>query len=168
VEDPLVNCRECNSPLSRALGLVKDGAVYEAFRCPTGHYALVDMRLEQLPVEVSEHGGVCAARFFEGTNWYLFDRRLFRTALRPILKRLREKPADLVLDLSQVSFVAEPLLTTVRFLANGLRRRGKALRIINASPLVTTEILAMVPGLDGHIFTRSEEAYAAAGMGDTG
>jgi hypothetical protein len=148
--------------VERVLGLVKDGTVYEAWRCPQGHLRIVDTLLRSLPVQLVETNGLRVAHIRCGENCFIFDRRMFRAALRQVLHFARTGSEDLILDLSQVGFIGEPLLTAMRFLESGLRRRGRRMWVVTPSGAVASEIRAAAPGLAGNIVAREGDVFASA------
>jgi hypothetical protein len=161
-----LECPNCKGRAERVLGLVKDGTVYEAYRCACGHHQVTDTRQDRLPVDLDREGGVNRARVSCGTNCYIFDRRMFRLALRQVLRACRSRPGDLILDLSRVGLVADGLLSAVRFLAHGLERRGHRLFVVAPGSGVGGQIEALTPALAGCVFRDEDAARAAAGARD--
>ena len=158
-----MNCRVCSSVLSRVMDLVKDGTVYQAFRCAAGHHLVKDTLQDHLPVELETQDGVQVARVNCGENCYIFDRRMFRAALRRVIRECRRPSRDLVLDLSRISLVGDGLLSAIRFLDNGLRKRQRNLFVVAASAAVESHLLSAVPRLLGRIYRKEAEAFAASG-----
>ena len=159
-----MECPICEGRAERVLGLVKDGTVYEAYRCTCGHHQVTDTRQDRLPVDLDREGDVNRARVSCGTNCYIFDRRMFRLALREVLRVCRSRPGDLILDLSRVGLVADGLLSAVRFLAHGLARRGHRLFVVAPGPGVRGQIEALTPVLEGCVFREEDAARTAAGV----
>ena len=161
----MVTCQSCGTGLEHVLGLVKDGTVYEAYRCASGHHVVVDTMRRDLPVQLSMAEGVCFARVRCGNNCYIFDRRIFRAALRKVLSEVRSRPTDLVLDLSEVGLVGEALLSVLKFLDSGLRKRGHRLWVITPSAMVGAEVRRAAPELGPRILPRERDALAVCGAG---
>lgn len=161
----MVTCETCGNPADRVLGLVKDGTVYEAWRCLQGHVRLIDTLRRSLPLQLASRNGLRIASFRCGDNCYIFDRRMFRAALRDVLRFAREGTEDLVLDLAQVGFVGEPLLSAMRFWDSGMRRRGRRLWVVTPSSVVAAEVRAAAPALSERTVAREAEVLARVAAG---
>lgn len=153
-----MNCTTCAGPMTLVLHLVKDGTVYEAWRCPNGHHLVRDTCRNHLPVELTCADGVHVARVLCGENCFIFDRRMFRSALRGAFRACRRKGGHLLLDLSGVGLVGEGMLSFIPMLDNGLSRRGFRLQVVAASTAVKADILAAAPSMRGRIFDRETDA----------
>lgn len=158
------HCESCGNHVERLLALVKDGTVYEAYQCDRGHHVLVDTRRDSLPIELVSIDGVSLARVVCGTNCYIFDQAMFRGALRRVLELSRRRSGPLVLDLTEVGFVGEPVLSAVEVVDSGLAKRGSPLYVIAPSMIVTSELIAAVPSLSERVFADESAALEAAGV----
>ncbi len=156
-------CEVCSGALTHILDLVKDGTVYRVFRCSIGHHLVRDTYQRHLPVEMEMQQGHLVARVECGNNCFIFDRRMFRAALRSVFRSVREHTSNLVLDLSRVSLVGDGLLTAIRFLDNGLVRRNRSLLVVTPSAAVESDLLSAVPRLIGRIYPLCIDALMACG-----
>lgn len=156
-------CEVCSEALTHALHLVKDGTVYQAFRCSVGHHLVKDTCQRHLPVEMEMQDGSLVARVECGDNCFIFDRKMFRAALRCIFRSVRKHTSNLVLDLSRVSLVADGLFTAIRFLDNGLVKRKRSLLVVTPSAAVRSDLLMAVPRLIGRIYPQRVDALTACG-----
>lgn len=158
----MMTCEECQGAAQRILGVVKDGKIYDGYRCEKGHQRLMPAAESHLSVSTATESGVSVARLCCGENCFIFDRRLFRHALKEVLHFARRCAKDLVVDLSQIGFVGDSLLTAVRFLDNGLFQRGHRLFVVTPSSLVAAEVRSAAPKLATRIRAKLAEALEAA------
>jgi hypothetical protein len=157
-----VNCKVCSDSLTHKLDLVKDGTVYRAFSCASGHHLVRDTRQDHLPVELETQDGVQVARVKCGDNSFIFDRRMFRSALRHVFRAVRRQSGNLVLDLSRVSLVGDGLLSAVKSLDNGLVGQERSMVVVAPSAAVQSDLLSAAPRLTGRIYRRPKDALAAS------
>ena len=156
-----MNCKICSESVDHILDLVKDGTVYRAFRCSAGHHVVRDMRQDRLPIEMEIQDGVQLARVECGDNCCIFDRKMFRSALRRVFRGVRGHEGHLILDLSQVSLVADGLLSAIGFLDNGLARRKRSLLVVAPSAPMQSHLLSTAPRLIGRIYRNRRDAIGA-------